>query len=156
MAFRNRVIKNKIFNTAIKYRRSQTLGKNTNKNKKGLLYTIYSSGESKKDFTSIDEKHPGDIFLDEDIYDLNKNENDTELVKNVKNQIFRNRIFHDMRKNYNFYNDNRSRLVKIPNINLAAAQNKFLEKTQKNWINKIYFLHREELIKKHKKKFYIK
>ena len=144
---KSRIVKNKIFNTNVKTLRYKTLPKNSNK--KGLLYSLNRLREPKKDFSDIDEKNPADIFFDEDIYDLNKKENDSELVKEVKNQIFKNRIFHIMRKNYNFYNDSKTRLVKIPNINLAEAQSKFLENTKKDWSDKIYFLHKENLIKKY-------
>ena len=146
---KSRIIKNKIFKSTAKNLQYQKLIKET-KNK-GLLYNLYTSSESKKNISNFDEKNPNDIFQDVDLYDLNKNENDTELVKKIKNQIFKNKIFHVMRKHYNFYNDNKTKLVKIPNINLAAAKNKFLENTKKDCFNKIYFLHREELIKKIRK-----
>ena len=125
--------------------------KNKNNFKKNNFLTLDNNQVSHKirresiPFFNINNKetiHSNDdqdnIFINEDMCTIEKGDNG--LVKSVKDEIFKDRMFKILQKKYNFYNDNTNNSLNIPKLNLRTAEKIHFEKKlsgiQKLYINK--------------------
>ena len=114
----NKTIKNK--ETIEKYN-FKTKAINNNNNRNNYKSYNYPFLKIKK---SID--FDNDIFYREDLYDINKEDN--ELIKSVKNQIFKDKMFKILKKKYSFYKDNKNNSTNIPQIKLESARKIYFDK----------------------------
>lgn len=67
-----------------------------------------------------------DLFIQEDICEIKKEDNG--IITKVKNQLFKDKLFKSLKKQYNFYEDNKNSFLNIPKINLDKAQNLYFHK----------------------------
>lgn len=46
-----------------------------------------------------------------------KEKDDNVIIKNFRDQLFKDKIINDLKKKYQFFNDKNSKEIKVPNIN---------------------------------------
>ena len=118
-----------------------------NNNKFTNKFSNYNSLNNKKLLEFDNDNDIDNIFIQEDICEIKKQDN--EIIKKVKNQLFKDRMFKIFQKKYNFFQENKNSVINIPKLKLDTAQHfhiniknsiikKFLNKTARNR-NKINF-----------------
>ncbi len=91
----------------------------------------------------INDNMSENIYFPEDNkYEINKEDN--EFTANVKNEMFKNKMFRLLQKQYNFYNDYKNKndiFTCIPKLKLKTAKSIYIEKkkplTQKLYLSKL-------------------
>ena len=111
-----------------------------NNNKLTNKSSNYYSLNNKKSMDYDNDDDTDDVFIQEDICEI-KNE-DNEIIKQVKNQIFKDRMFKIFQKKYNFFQENKNSLINVPKLKLDTAKNFYIDK--KNSIIKKIYLNKTE------------
>ena len=91
----------------------------------------------------INDNMSENIYFPEDNkYEINKEDN--EITTNVKNELFKDKIFRLLQKQYNFYSDYKNKndiFDNIPKLKLKTAKSIYIEKkkpiTQKIYLSKL-------------------
>ena len=91
----------------------------------------------------INDNMPENIYFpEENKYEINKEDN--EITINIKNELFKDKMFKILQKQYNFYNDYKNKndiFANIPKLKLKTAKSIYIEKkkplTQKLYLSKL-------------------
>ena len=119
-----------------------SLGKNNNftfdinNNKLEIKSSNYNSLNNKKSLDSDNDNDTDNIFIQEDICEIKKQDN--EIIKKVKNRMYKDKMFKIFQKKYNFFQENKNSLINIPKLKLDTAQNFYVDK-KNSLIKKLYF-----------------
>ena len=97
-----------------------TLDVNNNKRTRNKFYNFPPLNIKKTFDYEKNNDIDSDEFFQEDICEIKKEDN--RIITQVKNQLFKDKMFNILQKKYNFYKEDKNSIINIPKLNLDSAR----------------------------------